>query len=116
MPTATTRQAPPPAMDAAWLRLVFESAAEEYAAVFSGKSGKMPPNYRPSQEDYQIMRIWEKLYNAVRDVEAGREVMAKIQWLEERVEALEKQAAILQSQLPLAPLAIAVDYKREVAA
>lgn len=106
MPEATSLVAPEPAHDAAWLRMVFNEAAEEWSGIFRA-GGKLPAGWKPTREDVQIYMIWKRLYEAIVDTQAGVEVLGHIQRLEGRVMKLEEENARLQGLLPAAQVEVA---------
>ena len=80
----------------AYLRLVFKEAAERAFQI-----GRLSVSKHPSKVEVAWMGEWAKLYEAVRDADDGAlEMLREIQLLNDRIQALEEEAARLRGQLP----------------
>lgn len=81
--------------DAAFLRECFDEAGEEWNAIFSGRVGKLPANYRMPRDCQLIQEVWFWLCRCVREKDGGMFMLQQIQMLRDEVYRLECEVARL---------------------
>ncbi len=101
------------AAEAAVIRFIFMTSAEEYGRLLTGRQGKLPPNYTISAEDAAIVKIWSNLYIAMKDSEVGRDLLSHIAQQNDRIKLLEEENARLLGAAIPRPDNLKTDFRSE---